>query len=184
MSLHSRIQVATNDGPETEGAATQEAIKSAPERSSVVTDPFGELKTRVHNDIIAPARARGCSTPTTTTTRPGGDGNEAVAEVLALEKTPLTRQERARITREITDDILGYGPLEPFLRDDTITEVMVNDHAHDLHRAARQDHAHERAVRRRRSTCCASSTRSSAASAAASTRPRRWSTRACPTARA
>jgi pilus assembly protein CpaF len=51
---------------------------------------------------------------------------EAVEEALALDKTPLTRQERAQVTREITDDILGYGPLEPFLRDDTVTELMVN----------------------------------------------------------
>ena len=49
-----------------------------------------------------------------------------MAEALALDKTPLTRQERAQVTREITDDILGYGPLEPFLRDETMTEVMVN----------------------------------------------------------
>ena len=48
--------------------------------------------------------------------------------MLAVEKTPLTRQERQEIIRQITDDILGYGPLEPFLRDDSITEVMVNDH--------------------------------------------------------
>ena len=51
---------------------------------------------------------------------------EAVEEAIALDKTPLTRQERAQVTREITDDILGYGPLEPFLRDDTVTEIMVN----------------------------------------------------------
>ncbi len=49
-----------------------------------------------------------------------------MSEALAVDKTPLTRQERAQVTREITDDILGYGPLEPFLRDDTVTEVMVN----------------------------------------------------------
>ena len=47
--------------------------------------------------------------------------------MLALEKTPLTRQERQDIIRQISDDILGYGPLEPFLRDDSITEIMVND---------------------------------------------------------
>ena len=43
---------------------------------------------------------------------------EAVEEAIALDKTPLTRQERAQVTREIADDILGYGPLEPFLADD------------------------------------------------------------------
>ena len=51
---------------------------------------------------------------------------EAVEEAIALDKTPLTRQERAQVTREIADDILGYGPLEPFLRDETVSEIMVN----------------------------------------------------------
>src|ERR671939_923206 len=52
----------------------------------------------------------------------------AVTEQLALDRTPLTREERRQIVREITDDILGYGPLEPLLRDDSVTEVMVNAH--------------------------------------------------------
>ena len=50
----------------------------------------------------------------------------AVTEQLALDRTPLTREERRRIQREITDDVLGYGPLEPMLRDDSVTEIMVN----------------------------------------------------------
>ena len=50
----------------------------------------------------------------------------AVTEQLTLDRTPLTREERRQLVREITDDILGYGPLEPFLRDDSVTEVMVN----------------------------------------------------------
>jgi pilus assembly protein CpaF len=50
----------------------------------------------------------------------------AVTEQLVLDRTPLTREERRQIIREITDDILGYGPLENFLRDDSVTEVMVN----------------------------------------------------------
>ena len=49
-----------------------------------------------------------------------------MTEQLALDRTPLTREERRQIVREITDDILGYGPLEPLLRDDSVTEVMVN----------------------------------------------------------
>jgi pilus assembly protein CpaF len=51
-----------------------------------------------------------------------------VTEQLTLDRTPLTREERRQLVREITDDILGYGPLEPFLRDDSVTEVMVNAH--------------------------------------------------------
>jgi pilus assembly protein CpaF len=38
----------------------------------------------------------------------------------------LTRAERVRMLEQITDEILGLGPMEPLLRDDTITEVMVN----------------------------------------------------------
>ncbi len=34
------------------------------------------------------------------------------------------------MTQEITDDILGYGPIEPFLRDPTVSEVMVNGSHH------------------------------------------------------
>ena len=38
----------------------------------------------------------------------------------------LTRAERVRMLEQITDDIIGFGPLEPFLRDETVTEIMVN----------------------------------------------------------
>ena len=81
MSLHSRIQVATNDGPETEGAATQEAIKSAPERSSVVTDPFADLKTRVHKDIIARLGPRLFNSDSTSDSDLETTVNEAVTDV-------------------------------------------------------------------------------------------------------
>jgi pilus assembly protein CpaF len=87
-------------------------------------DPYAELKTRVHHAVIATLGAELFKQ----------DANEdlservlrTVTEALALDRTPLTREERRQLVREITDDILGYGPLEPFLRDDSVTEVMVN----------------------------------------------------------
>ena len=50
----------------------------------------------------------------------------SIQAVLAKAKRPLSTGDRARITQEIIDDILGNGPLEPLLRDPDITEVMVN----------------------------------------------------------
>jgi pilus assembly protein CpaF len=88
------------------------------------SDPYAELKTRVHHAVIATLGAELFRQ----------DANQdltervlrSVTEQLALDRTPLTREERRQLVREITDDILGYGPLEPFLRDDSVTEVMVN----------------------------------------------------------
>ncbi|MFL6107523.1 MAG: CpaF family protein [Marmoricola sp.] len=51
---------------------------------------------------------------------------QALADVIASTDRPLTSNDRQRITQEIADDILGYGPLEPYLRDDSVAEVMVN----------------------------------------------------------
>jgi pilus assembly protein CpaF len=51
-----------------------------------------------------------------------------LADVLSTQERPISNKERNRITQEISDDILGYGPIEPFLRDEDVSEVMVNGH--------------------------------------------------------
>ncbi|MCI0876935.1 MAG: CpaF family protein [Chloroflexi bacterium] len=47
-------------------------------------------------------------------------------QVLAEESLIYTRADRARLLDWVIADILGYGPLEPLLQDESITEVMVN----------------------------------------------------------
>jgi len=93
-------------------------------RPALRVDPHAELKGRVHRACIEKLGAAlfevGSTEELTKRVR------DAVAEELALVRTPLTRVERVRIEQELADDILGYGPLEPFLRDDSITEIMVN----------------------------------------------------------
>ncbi|WP_425341145.1 CpaF family protein [Arthrobacter oryzae] len=53
---------------------------------------------------------------------------DELKEVVDEEQVPLTSAERQRLTREIIDDVLGHGPIQRFLDDPEITEVMVNRH--------------------------------------------------------
>jgi pilus assembly protein CpaF len=87
-------------------------------------DPHGELKTRIHRTCIARLGAAFINLE-------GSDELErrvrqVVKELLNAEESPLSPSERSQLERQIADDILGYGPLEPFLHDPTVTEVMVN----------------------------------------------------------
>jgi pilus assembly protein CpaF len=127
MGLHDRLKGGSGNGDglrleETLAQRAEASVSQQAERTAV--DPYAELKTRVHHACIAKLGPELFAAETT------GDLSErvlrAVTEQLALDRTPLTRDERRQLVREITDDILGYGPLEPLLRDDSVTEVMVN----------------------------------------------------------
>ncbi|MBI2170024.1 MAG: CpaF family protein [Actinobacteria bacterium] len=49
-----------------------------------------------------------------------------LGQVLEAQETPLSPAERQRLVADITDDVLGHGPVEEFLKDEAVTEVMVN----------------------------------------------------------
>jgi len=51
---------------------------------------------------------------------------QAVNELLMEENELLTQTERDRLVEEILDETMGLGPLEPLLRDESVSEVMVN----------------------------------------------------------
>jgi pilus assembly protein CpaF len=87
-------------------------------------DPFGELKMRIHRAVIDKLGSQlfgeEADRDLTDLVR------RAVEREMAADRTPLTRDEHTRLVKELTDDLVGYGPLEPFLRDDSVSEVMVN----------------------------------------------------------
>jgi pilus assembly protein CpaF len=123
MGLHDRIRTSQGAGEQAhERHLALAGQPAARERGN--GDPYAELKTRVHHAVIAKLGPELFSKESTQ------DLNEgvlrAVTEQLMLDRTPLTREERRQIVSEISDDILGYGPLEPLLGDDSITEIMVN----------------------------------------------------------
>src|SRR3954453_8555239 len=87
-------------------------------------EPFAELKTQVHLAVIGdlgPQLFNVTMDPTALRERVLVD----IRRHLAIETT-LSRDDRDRLSKEIADDILGYGPLERLLADDSISEIMVN----------------------------------------------------------
>jgi pilus assembly protein CpaF len=87
-------------------------------------DPHAELKTKIHRTCIA--RLGSAFLNLEGTDELARRVQAIVVEELAAEESPLSPSERADLEREIAADILGYGPLEPFLQDPSVTEVMVN----------------------------------------------------------
>jgi len=95
-----------------------------PVTASFGQDPFSELKNDIHMAVIGdlgPQLFNVEMDPNALRERVTTD----IRTRLAAE-TRLSRDDRERLTSELADDILGHGPLERLLADDSITEIMVN----------------------------------------------------------
>src|SRR6478672_7000701 len=87
-------------------------------------EPFAELKNRVHMSVISELGPQLFNVAID----PNELRDRVTADVRRLlnDEPGIAREDRERLTSEILDDILGYGPLERLLADDSITEVMCN----------------------------------------------------------
>jgi pilus assembly protein CpaF len=106
-------------------------------------DPFAEVKTRIHLAVIGDLGPQLYNV----TMDPAALRERVLADIrthLAPE-AGISRDDRERLIAEIADDILGHGPLERLLADDTVTEIMVNG-AHDVW-VERQGRLYETTVR-------------------------------------
>src|SRR5438477_911579 len=52
--------------------------------------------------------------------------HEQLHAALAQGRAPLSAADKAQLIQDVSDDILGYGPIDRLLKDDDVTEVMVN----------------------------------------------------------
>jgi len=98
-----------------------------PARPARHADPFAAVKRNVHQTLLAMLG------PTLYDAHLDERDLEArvrqtLQSVLDQDDTPLTAADRNRVAREVADEILGHGPLEPYLRDPDVSEVMVNGH--------------------------------------------------------
>ena len=89
-------------------------------------DPYARLKHQVSGALMERLSARPNS-------REMSDdelldlARDTLADIMNQESVPLTADEKARLVDEISADVIGYGPITPFLEDPDITEIMCNN---------------------------------------------------------
>ena len=93
---------------------------------SVIPEEYFELKTRIHDRLLDLIDLSLIDKLDQEALRRELRG--FVERILQQEglNLPLNAIERERILREIQDEVLGLGPLEPFLQDSTVSDILVN----------------------------------------------------------
>jgi pilus assembly protein CpaF len=112
MDLHERLATTRSPG----------ASQSGP-------DPFADLKNKIHFDVIAELGSQLFNVAI----EPGSLRQRVTEEIRThlAQQGGVSQNDRERLTAELADDILGHGPLERLIADDSVTEIMVNG-PHDI----------------------------------------------------
>jgi pilus assembly protein CpaF len=120
-------QPAVGGGQGSGGDSSRLSSVAARRVSAPITSPqagsYFDLKTRVQNKLLAELDP---STDVTRTEEVRRTIQDLFEQILTEENIVLSRPERARLFEQIAAEILGFGPLQPLLEDETITEIMVN----------------------------------------------------------
>jgi pilus assembly protein CpaF len=102
---------------------TLEARRVSPPRKDAQDETYSDLKTRVQNRLLAELDP---AIDVSEVDKVKGMIRDLFEQILAEESIVLSRQEKHRLFEQIAAEILGFGPLQPLLEDNDITEVMVN----------------------------------------------------------
>lgn len=117
MSLLARLEQYKGGVPA--GIKKQEKINLA------LKDPYAQLKNLIHKKIIDELKEAPLEEDNDGD-QIGAKIEKRVLEILAELEEPLSKAERQRLAREITDDAVAFGPITPLLNDPEISEIMVN----------------------------------------------------------
>ena len=90
-------------------------------------DAMLELKVRLHQELIDSMNLAAIDKMEPEQFR--REVGDLVGEMLSREHIPLNMIEKARLTNEILNELLGLGPLEPLLEDPTVSDILVNTYS-------------------------------------------------------
>lgn len=114
MKLSDRLREADNGAPRPPGVV-----------GAVTPSVLGLFKVRVHEALLARLGAR-LFDASLAPEQLNAHVAQEIADLMATSSAPLSTQERQALAEEILHDVMGFGPIEPYLADPTVTEVMVN----------------------------------------------------------
>jgi pilus assembly protein CpaF len=140
MKLSDRLRQLEGEGPPPEAPQPAPASRiklTAAEQPDGGADPFAHLKNRATQALFARLGSR-LYDSSLTNEQLTTFVRQELGQVVDAESAPLSAGERQRMVDEICHDVLGYGPLQQFLQDSTVTEIMVNaEHAIYVERSGR-----------------------------------------------
>jgi pilus assembly protein CpaF len=118
MSLLQRLQGKENVTHESSKDQYAQALE-------VKEDPLLDLKYELHQRVVEELEEQ---------LRSGDDDQDAASELieevinsfLKEKEIPLSRSDRQRLLQDLLDEVFAFGPISPLLRDETVTEIMVN----------------------------------------------------------
>ncbi len=85
-----------------------------------------DLKTRVHQKLLSVLNMDAVKAESRQELR--REVQNVLEKILREDHLPLSMTERNRLAEEILDEVFGLGPLEPLLKDPTISDILVNTH--------------------------------------------------------
>jgi pilus assembly protein CpaF len=104
--------------PPRPGAASAIAARSA--------DRYFELKSEIHRKLIGVLNLERVSSIPKDRVR--SEIGRVVERLLEEERVPMTAAEQNKIIEEVLDEVLGLGPLEPLLKEASISDILINRH--------------------------------------------------------
>src|ERR1035437_978292 len=95
--------------------------------STAATD-FGAVKIAIHRKLIQKLNLSRLNEIKREDVR--REVSQILESLVVDESTPMSLQERERLSQEVLDEVFGLGPLEPLLADPTISDILVNTYKH------------------------------------------------------
>jgi pilus assembly protein CpaF len=108
--------------------STATPAAAPPRPQAPVRQQYLELKANVHRKLLNRLNLEALAQ--SDRARAESEIRTLLTELLSEENTPLSLGEREGLFGELIDDVFGLGPLEPLLRDPSISDILVNTHRH------------------------------------------------------